>query len=232
MEETLDLIRLLAAAPAEEPPLSRPADLMAQMKEEKIVREGVQPAGPAVPDAQPNPSPGVLGPNVHWREAPHQPGTQSNLKVPERIEGQYADPRIAAPNVPVEVSIKTQEPVYVEPVRVMSPETVFGRSATPYVLAAIEGLPSEVKARGPVTAVANPNPQSQVTITVPPAFPIDPTEAFAQADSEIELPPRPGRLPQRDLGPLLPDPSESTEAEVAAAYQSESYAVDRERWDL
>lgn len=292
------------------------------MEADKVVRDGIHPAGPAVPAADPTPSPGVLGPGVRWvvpepnagptanpaiqqaesgqsadpsqtrpargafadprvlsplSQAPAAanltqprvgssagivtatvaPGVGASPITPPQARGASADPHTGIPNIPVEVTIApfgvqpgaganiitvapnagpTAAPFQhqqgtVKPIREMSPETFIGRTATPHLLNAIEGVSAEVRARGPVTASANPTPSSQVTISVPPAFPVDPKEAFSRVDEELELPPR-QRTNDRPVVPVVPDNSISTEQEVANSYLDSSRDVNLERWAL
>lgn len=107
------------------------------------------------------------------------------------------------------------------PVKVMAPETFMGRVATPKILDAIAGMPAERRQRETVVGVASPSPKTQVTISVPPAFPIDPKEAFSIVDEQLELPPRQDPINPRDIRANLDDLQlESTEAFVARSYQN------------
>ncbi len=141
--------------------------------------------------------------------------------VPQTVSGLTANPRTGIPDVPMTV-------------KVMAPETFLGRVATPKILEAIKGMPANPVTPQSYVGVANPTPQSQVTITVPPAFPHDPTEAFAAVDDLIDLPPR---AVDRDIEKLrarpLSDSIESTEAYVARSYQNgDGRSSDTDRWVL
>lgn len=103
----------------------------------------------------------------------------------------------------------------------MAPETFMGRVATPKILDAIAGMPAERRQRETVVGVASPSPKAQVTISVPPAFPIDPKEAFSIVDEQLELPPRQDPINPREIRANLDDLHlESTEAFVARSYQN------------
>lgn len=140
---------------------------------------------------------------------------------PQVVSGLTANPRTGIPDVPMTV-------------KVMAPETFLGRVATPKILEAIKGMPANPVVPQSVVGVANPTPQSQVTITVPPAFPHDPADAFAAVDDLIDLPPR---AVDRDIEKLrarpLSDSIESTEAYVARSYQNgDGRSSDTDRWVL
>lgn len=228
MDEIADLIRLLAEAPAEEAPMSRPKEMLDRIAIEKAVREGIVPTGPAVPGAVAVPPERVSGQQTEPPQAAVSPGrpSQFNFRTqesqrPAEPRGATADPITGMPNIPVKV-------------QVMSPETFMGRVATPQILQAIAGMPANPQQNETRIGVANPSPRAQVTISVPPAFPIDPLKAFAAVDREIDLPPRQSPIPVREIPANLMDLQlESTEALVARSYQAlEGSRSDLDRWSL
>jgi hypothetical protein len=109
-----------------------------------------------------------------------------------------------------------------------------GRVATPKILDAIAGVPAAEREKQSFTGTAQVTPQSQVTITVPPAFPYDPKELFAVVDSLINLPPRREHTPGRSLSsPVDQTELESTEAFVARSFtENVGKTSDFDRWDL
>jgi hypothetical protein len=208
MDEIADLIRLLAEAPAEEPPMTRPKELLDRVAIERAVKEGVVQPGPAVPDAAVNPFQAVKGIASQFKFSQPESKTQASPSQNPQQIGAVANPRTGIPNVEM-------------PVKVMAPETFAGRVATPRLLDAIAGVNPTVRANETVVAVASPNPRTQVTISVPPAFPIDPKEAFSMVDEQIQLPPRQDPLSRRDIFANVQDLQlESTETLVARSFQS------------
>lgn len=233
MIEIEGLIRLLAEAPAEDAPMTRPKELLDRVAIERVAQEGVVQPGPAVPNAkvstaqmvmgarpEPNPSQtttGVpsrfnfqqpsLGPTANPIQQIQSEGQTAKATQPQRTTGATADPKTGMPSMDM-------------PVKVMAPETFMGRVATPKILDAIAGMPAERRQRETVVGVASPNPRTQVTISVPPAFPIDPKEAFSIVDEQLELPPRQDPIHPREIRANLDDLQlESTEAFVARSYQ-------------
>lgn len=245
MDEIADLIRLLAEAPAEEAPMSRPREFLDRLAIEKVAKEGIHPEGPAVPDAVANPS-------------PQASGVPSTFKLSEPITGAVADPRTGIPSMPMEVRAYVNQDAVGTPVparissgtlatvtpaeratepfrdRVMAPETFVGLVATPVLLDAIAGMPADVRGRETVSAEASPTPTSQVTISIPPAFPIDPKEAFSRVDEQLELPPRQEDIPRREVRVNTEELIlESTEARVARLFQNlEGNRTNQDRWGL
>lgn len=312
MDEIADLIRLLAEAPAEEAPMSRPKELLDRLAIERAVQEGVVQPGAAVPDADPKYQSQMVGTTASPTVPSATGGVPSkiNLRQPtigssaspiagmptagqaaspsptQTQIGATANPKTGIPDVPVEVQIQSpaqfagrpapvrsveavagmpaqptvgqaesQSPAAVRPgsaqtgpaasptqpltetqraaeakraevmsaptARVMSPETFMSRVATPKILDAIAGMPAATRQRETVMAVASPNPRSQVTISVPPAFPIDPKEAFSMVDEQMELPPRQEPIERRNIVVDTTDLKlESTEAYVSRMFHS------------
>ena len=132
------------------------------------------------------------------------------------------------------VSPKPQQPMKVGEARVFSPETVAGRVATPRILDAIAGVPAALKEKQSYTGQAQVTPRAQVTVTVPPNFPLDPKEIFSVVDDLIQLPPRQDTTGARDLRvPLSTGDLESTEAFVARSFMAnEGNTSDLDRWHL
>lgn len=244
MEDTLALIRLLAATSVEESPLARNRDLTEGVEREQIVKEGLVPKGDAAPPADPRPPESVLRPTVRWevptrdsgRTADPRPPALFNAddispEPPRAVSIEGANPETGIPVMRMPAEVKPLEPVSIPPATVMSPETFLGKAATPQILAAIAGSPADILQRQDVQGVAYPTPNNRVTITVPPAFPIDPTEAFSRVDEEMNLPPRPQSVEARRLQVSLPDETDPSEVYVAQSLAANSDS-DRQRWVL
>lgn len=207
MIEIEGLIRLLAEAPSEDAPMTRPKELLDRVAIERVAQEGVVQPGPAVPNAKASPSQTITGVQSKFNFQQPAMGAPASLLQPQRTTGATADPNTGMPSIDM-------------PVKVMSPETFMGRVATPKILEAIAGMPAERRQQETVIGVASPSPRAQVTISVPPAFPIDPKEAFSIVDEQLELPPRQTSTPVREIRANLDDLKlESTEAFVARSYQ-------------
>ena len=325
MDEIADLIRLLAEAPAEEAPMTRPKELLDRLAIERAVQEGVVQPGPAVPDAEPKyqsqttgttaspiaPSPtGGVPSRINIQQpltsSPASPvagmpsvGQPASPSSTQTQTGATANPKTGIPDVPVEVQVQSPtqfagQPAPVHPVeavagmpaqpvvgqpefqkqaaarsgsaqtgpaasptqptmetqraaeakraevmsaptaKVMSPETFMSMVATPKILDAIAGMPAATRQRETVMAVASPNPRAQVTISVPPAFPIDPKEAFSMVDEQMELPPRQEPIERRNIVADTTDLKlESTEAYVSRMFHStEGARTDLDRFIL
>lgn len=229
MDEISDLIRLLAAAPAEEAPMTRPKEMLDRIAIERAVREGVVPAGPAVPGAEARPAELITGPPTSPVAPRESRGNPSQFNFPKQGSQAGANPRVNQVQMGLTANPRTGIPNVPMDVKVMSPETFIGRVATPKILTAMAGMPSQPKGGETFTGVASPTPRSQVTITVPPAFPIDPQQAFDAADEQLNVPPRPRSIEARGIRSDQDDaPLESTEAYVARSYQ----AVDGSRSDI
>lgn len=118
--------------------------------------------------------------------------------------------------------------------RVYATETFLGKVATPKILDTMAGMPASPQAAGDRVGIANPTPRSEVTITIPPAFPMDPKEAFSMVDEQLSLPPqqepRVDRVIGVDTSELV---LESTEEFVAKSYQArEGSRSDLDRWSI
>lgn len=247
MDEISDLIRLLAEAPMEEPPMSRPKDLLDRIALERVVSEGVQQPGKAVPDAKPSDKIPAMGVTAIPASTQTQVGAVANPKtgVPEipvnvnisqleRIPGRPAAPSKSEVVAGRTVNPRPQQPMQVGDAKVMAPETMAGRVATPQILDTIAGVPAALKERQSFTGQAQVTPRSQVTVTVPPNFPLNPKEIFSVVDDLIQLPPRQDVSGARDIrvqrttGDL-----ESTEAYVARSFMAnEGNTSDLDRWHL
>lgn len=244
MDDVLSLIRLLAATSVEESPLARNRDLTEGVKREEVVREGIIPEGDAAAPAELKPPRDALGPGVKWivpakvkgEEAwPVPPSIQSvgpaSPIPPQSVSVEGANPRTGIPVVLMPAAVKPLEPASAPPARVMAPETFLGQSATPQILRAIAGSPAEIRDRTDVQGVAYPTPKTRVTITVPPVFPVDPTEAFSRVDEELNLPPRPQTPQARQMQVSLPDESEPSEVYVGQSLADVS-GSQSQRWAL
>lgn len=135
-----------------------------------------------------------------------------------------------APGLPARLA--EVKPFSAGEVRVTSAPTLAGRAATPAILEQIAGLPANLRTGQTVEAKASPTPKTNVTVIVPPAFPMDPAEAFRMVDSQ-ELPPWQGS--DRDIPAFKTDAEnlESTEQLVARSYmQAEGNRSDVDRWAL
>jgi len=309
----------------EEPPMTRPKELLDRIAIERVVTQGVTPEGNASPEATPaavkvapgaSASPSTTDVSAGQPAAPKDrppldgapsrisgvmpfPGTPAEPSQRQTSIGATANPRTGVPDVPVEVEVKpngmftgptpsirdkevlpgrpvapvdagqnpgrqaapvrrepvggqgasqaekpfdpgrtvsprTQEPFKVGETRVYAPETMAGRVATPKILDAIAGVPAAHREKQSYTGTAQVTPQTQVTITVPPAFPYDPKELFAVVDSLIDLPPRRDPTPRRSLSlPTEQLDLESTEAFVARSFtENAGNTSDLDRWNL
>jgi hypothetical protein len=118
--------------------------------------------------------------------------------------------------------------------RVFSPETMTGRVATPKILDTIAGLPAALREKQTSTGQAQVTPRAQVTVTVPPNFPLNPKDIFTVVDDLIQLPPRQDVSGARDLRVSKASSDlESTEAYVARSFMdNEGNTSDFERWHL
>jgi hypothetical protein len=234
MDEISDLIRLLAEAPMEEPPMSRPKDLLDRISLERVVSEGVQPLGNAVPEASPTNTSKEVGAVANPKTGMPDIPVQVSVSQLETIPGRPAVPNKTEVVAGRTVNPKPQQPMKVGEARVFSPETVTGRVATPKILDTIAGLPASMKDRQSTTGQAQVTPRAQVTVTVPPNFPLDPKEIFSVVDDLIQLPPRQDVSGARDLrAPMSTSNLESTEAFVARSFRAnEGNTSDLDRWHL
>lgn len=231
MDDVLSLIRLLAATSVEESPLARNRDLTEGVKREEIVREGIIPEGDAAAPAELKPPRDALGPGVQWITPPKVKGDEAWPVPPQTVSIEGADPRTGIPVALMPAQVKPLEPASIPPARVMAPETFLGQTATPQILRAIAGSPAEIRERTDVQGVAYPTPKTRVTITVPPAFPVDPTEAFSRVDEELNLPPRPQTPQARQMQVSLPDETDPTEVYVGQSLAAVS-GDQSQRWVL
>lgn len=192
-------------------------------------------------------SPNVLGRGVKWIIPPEHVHSTINAQPAGKSDGRpasptprrdtsvpTANPKTGIPSVSGNVDIKTVTPSSVPPADVMSPETFMGKAATPHIMRAIEGIPVEVRRNQYVQAVASPTPTSTVSVTVPPAFPIDPAQAFARVDEEMRIPPRQSSWQldqiQKSMD-LIPDDTLPSEA-VVANNTANNMDDSMERWVL
>ena len=109
MDEIADLIRLLAEAPAEEAPMLRPKSLLDRVQIEKVVAEGVQQPGPAVPDAEPKPAAGEPGRPGTFKSPSLSAGPQADPSPKPQSVGAVASPIIATPSSSVPANTKRRE---------------------------------------------------------------------------------------------------------------------------
>lgn len=234
MEEISDLIRLLAEAPMEEPPMSRPKDLLDRIALERVVSEGVQPIGNVVPYAEPAPPQTAVGAAANPRTAIPDIPVAVNVSQLERIPGRPANPQKSEVVAGRTVTPKPQQPMKIGEARVMSPETMAGRVATPRILDTLAGIPAGLKEKQSFTGQAQVTPRSQVTVTVPPNFPLNPKEIFSVVDDLIQLPPRQDVSGARDIRvPISTGDLESTESYVARSFMAnEGNTSDLDRWHL
>jgi len=255
MDEIADLIRLLAEAPAEEPPMLRPKSLLDRVQIEKVANEGVVQPGPAVPNASPVPKEEAPGRRSSFKFTAPEVGRLAGPAPKQDEVGAVASPSTAVPAVPVQTSVKlredlpgvlalpktatavpdgTSKPLQPGRDHIVSPETFAGRTATPKIAESIRAVPASIRNRETVTAVGQVNPKTQVTVSVPPAFPYDPQEAFAAVDDMLNLPPQTQGVKGRQiLAPANTDDLESTEAYVARKYRErEGSFSDLDRWQL
>lgn len=176
MDEIEDLIRLLVEAPAEEPPLTRPRELLERIAIEKAVTGDQPPKEAAVPPAEPTP--------------------------PRQSLGAVANPKTAMPDVPFmavptdimpssvpPVAPRVQPAVYGRESVVMTPEMFTARSVTPRLLESMAAMPATANVPTP-RSVAMVSPKARVEVVVPAAYPIDPSKLFAAADN-LKPPPPP-----------------------------------------
>lgn len=150
MDEIADLIRLLAEAPAEEPALSRPKELLDRIAIERAAQEGVVPAGPAVPDAKPKPK---LQDSIQ----PSQPTLAGT------VPGRSAEPHVTSQTVGATANPKTGIPEARLAVQLNPPEVLSGRPANPRLAELVAGMPAEVspgQASAGVAATAQPSTPS------------------------------------------------------------------------
>lgn len=234
MDEISDLIRLLAEAPMEEPPMSRPKDLLDRISLERVVSEGVQPVGNVVPYAEPTPPQTAVGATANPRTAIPDVPVAVNVSQLERIPGRPANPQKSEVVAGRTVTPKPQQPMKIGEARVMSPETMAGRVATPRILDTLAGIPAGLKEKQSFTGQAQVTPRSQVTVTVPPNFPLNPKEIFSVVDDLIQLPPRQDVSGARDIRvPISTGDLESTESYVARSFMAnEGNTSDLDRWHL
>lgn len=227
--------------------MTRPKSLLDQVAIEKVVSEGIQQPGPAVPDAKVQTKPVAPGqPSLLARLAqdygpqatPRQPVVSSGAvanpqtaihdvsapavpKQPVVSPGATANPRTAIPDVPVQAWVTT-------------PERFLGQLATPKIAEAIAGVPANVREKQATVGQAAPTPRSQVTVVVPPAFPMDVQKAFADVDDVMRTNDAVRPIQKRDITPSTFDLKlESTEELVARSYQSlEGGSASTDRWHL
>jgi len=188
-------------------------------------------AGPSSAVRTPEVSPGsAAGP----RTSDADKGRPAAAAQRTPAQGNPASP-VPKPDDPGRVAApRPQQPFKVGDARVYSPETFAGKTATPKILEAIMGVPAGLREKQSFTGTAQVTPQTQVSITVPPAFPLDPKELFATVDSLINLPPRQEPTPRRNLAlPVNQTDLESTESFVARSFaQNVGNTTDLDRWEL
>lgn len=214
--------------------MTRPKDLLDRIALERVVSEGVQPVGKVVPYAEPVPPQTTIGAAANPKTGMPDVPVQVDVSQTEVIPGRPAVPNKAEVVAGRSVSPKPQQPMRVGEARVFSPETAAGRVATPKILDAIAGVPAALKDKQSYTGQAQVTPRTQVTVTVPPNFPLDPKEIFSVVDDLIQLPPRQDTSGARDLRvPRTTDDLESTEAFVARSFMAnEGNTSDLDRWHL
>lgn len=192
-------------------------------------------------------SPNVLGKGVRWVIPAEHVHAEVSPKPPEQSDGRpafptprrtdtlpTANPVTGLPSIDGKVEVSVVKPASVRPASVMSPETFFGKAATPSIIKAVEGVPVEVRRNQYVHAVASPTPTTTVSITVPPLFPVDPAQAFARVDEEMDIPPRqPGKYTEhlQNVMASIPDDTLPSEA-IVANRTALGMGDDMERWSL
>lgn len=201
--------------------MTRPKSLLDQVAIEKVVSEGIQQPGPAVPDAKVQAKPVAPGQPSLLARLAQDYGPQATPKPPVVNPGATANPRTAVPDVPVQAWVTT-------------PERFLGQLATPKIAEAIAGVPANVREKQTTVGQAAPTPRSQVTVVVPPAFPMDVQKAFADVDDVMRTNDAVRPIQKRDITPSTFDLKlESTEELVARSYQSlEGGSASTDRWHL
>lgn len=214
--------------------MSRPKELLDRIAMERVVSEGVQGVGKVAPDATPREQQAQVGAVADPRTAIPDVPVQTSVTSTEKIPGRPAVPNKAEVVAGRAITPKPQQPMQVGEARVFSPETMAGRVATPKILDTIAGVPAAMKEKQSFTGQAQVTPRTQVTVTVPPNFPLDPKEIFTVVDDLINLPPRQDISGARDLrAPRTSGNLESTEAYVARSFMaSEGNTSDLDRWHL
>jgi hypothetical protein len=232
--------------------MTRPKALLDRIAIERVATEGVSPEGPAVPDAVASDKPMSTGATARITALDRIPGTPSTVAQKDQQLGATANPRTGIPEMRATASIKVRDDLpgqlampllpnqdkaqstpgmRVGQTKVMAPETFAGQMAVPRITDAIAGLPPSIKNRQTVTGTAAPTTSTRVTVTVPPAFPIDPKEAFAAFDAEVQLPPRTDT--RRTIQAPRAAEQESTETFVANSYMAGDGASSvTDRWVL
>lgn len=153
--------------------------------------------------------------------------------VPTQV-GAVANPNPGMPEIGMAVRAYTTETFIGMVATPKILDAIAGMPATPKILDAIAGMPASPREAGDRIGVANPTPRSEVTITIPPAFPMDPKEAFSMVDEQLSLPPQQEPKEFREIRANTEDlVLESTEALVARSYQTlEGARSDIDRWSL
>jgi hypothetical protein len=218
----------------EEPPMSRPKDLLERISLERVVSEGVQHVGQVAPDAVPAQQQTQVGGLANPKTGVPDIPLQVDVAQLEEIPGRPATPNKSEVVAGRSVTPKPQQPMKVGEARVFSPETMTGRVATPKILDTIAGLPAALREKQTSTGQAQVTPRAQVTVTVPPNFPLNPKDIFTVVDDLIQLPPRQDVSGARDLRVSKASSDlESTEAYVARSFMdNEGNTSDFERWHL
>jgi hypothetical protein len=89
----------------------------------------------------------------------------------------------------------------------------------PSIAQAYQGASASVR-QSAVEIEVQATPRTAVSVVIPPAFPVDPFELFAQADDQMRVTPAEPIMPRE----IIPDPIEaeleSTEAYVARSFQA------------
>lgn len=161
----------------EEPPMTRPKELLDRIAIERVVTQGVTPEGNASPEAQPTAvkvTPGVSASPSSTNASTGQPAAPKDRPVvdgtPSRISGVMpfpgtpaspsdkpisvgakADPRTAVPDVPVEVEVKPNGMFAGPTPSVRDKEVLPGRPVSPVDVGQNSGRPATPVRRDPAS---------------------------------------------------------------------------------
>jgi len=231
MDDIVDLIRSLATTPAGESPLDDPMELIQSRMFSETVRDTLDRGVASAPQASVQTAASTAGEPAHIAPRIADSREQADPAVHQHSRGPAAS--VAPPRVEVAPQAEVQSPGKDSGQQATAvPLLRFaGQQATPAMVRAYEGQPAEVRMRHPTVVGSQATPAIKTQMVVPPAFPYDPSELFAQVDEAINSGSPPP--PVRNLATVLPLHMQSTEQLVASAFfQAEGSRQTLERFNL
>lgn len=231
MDDIVDLIRSLATTPAGESPLDDPMELIQSRMFSETVHDTLDRGVVSAPQASVNTPVTAAGEPAHI--TPRIADSREQADPAMRVNNRGPAVDVATPRAYLAPQAQVQDPGKAsgQPAVAVPLLRFVGQQATPAMIRAYEGQPADVRMRQPTTVGAQASPAIKTTMVIPPAFPYDPSELFAQVDEVINSGSPPP--PVRDLATLLPLHMQSSEQLVAHAFfQHEGGRQTLERFSL